>query len=96
MIGGLVSDLDVLFGAGDSKKIDRPEHETRAGAAVQRELDLLATVAPGSAVVSALEASEVGVQELRNTCAWLPSSAASRMANVCSRVWVGLSLSTGT
>ena len=45
--------------AGYSEKVDRPEGKTLPGTAVERQLDLLATVAPCAIVVFDLKASEV-------------------------------------
>ena len=50
----------MMLRAGHSEKIDRPECETTSGTVIERELDLLATVAPYAIVVPALETSEVG------------------------------------
>ena len=50
----------MMFRAGNTEEINRPEPEAVAGPSIERKIDLLVAVSPYTVVARLLEASEVG------------------------------------
>ena len=55
----MVGNLDIMFGARYSEKVDRPKCESLMSTALNREFDLLAAIAPCAVIVFDLESPEV-------------------------------------
>ena len=56
----MLQNLNSMFWAGHSEEVNRPEHKAINITTIERQLDLLITIAPCSIFSLHLEASEIG------------------------------------